>query len=321
MILILSNKWDLTVDLVIRELRKRQRPFIRLNTEDLPLCEATVSLPGGEILVADGRRDLSLSDGVRVIWNRRPGRPFDDVPRHKQPPRPIQRFVSDQWLSWLEATQLLENVEWINHPHANAVMESKIRQLSIAVEAGFLIPPTLVTNDPKAVARFLTAYRGRVVAKALYSPLIELDGGELFIFANRISELDPGADAEIRVSPSIFQKALEPKLDYRVTVIGDEVFAARIEGKGKEVPLDWRTEEEGLSFTRCSLPSEVEERCRGYVRRNNLVFGAIDLVECEEEFYFLEINPNGEWGWLEKTHGIPISRALCDLMTEIDDRQ
>ena len=28
----------------------------------------------------------------------------------------------------------------------------------------------------------------------------------------------------------------------------------------------------------------------------------------------LEINPNGEWGWLQKPHGFPVAETLCNLM-------
>lgn len=62
------------------------------------------------------------------------------------------------------------------------------------------------------------------------------------------------------------------------------------------------------------LPQHIEDSCREYVANAGLVFGALDLVEHSGEFYFLEINPNGEWGWLEKTVGVKISSAICDVL-------
>lgn len=35
MILIFSNKWDITVDFVVRRLKARRAEFVRINTEDL----------------------------------------------------------------------------------------------------------------------------------------------------------------------------------------------------------------------------------------------------------------------------------------------
>lgn len=146
MILILSNKWDVTVDFVVRELRRRAHPFLRINTEDLISEAATVALPNFAVHVAKGGRIYELSEEVHVIWNRRPGKPFDDVPMDKRPSAATQHFVSDQWYSWLEALQLLEGVTWVNHPTSASAMESKIRQLWQAVRIGFSIPDTIVSK-------------------------------------------------------------------------------------------------------------------------------------------------------------------------------
>src|SRR5579862_7923556 len=150
MILILSNKWDLTADFVVKELGRRHRPFLRLNTEDLRPGRATIKLPEFQMLVSKREEDVNLSDKVRVIWNRRPGKPFDDIPQAQRPPKSTQKFVNDQWFSWLEGLQLLD-VTWINHPQKNDSMESKIRQLSLASQIGFDVPRSLVSNDPSRI--------------------------------------------------------------------------------------------------------------------------------------------------------------------------
>jgi len=54
------------------------------------------------------------------------------------------------------------------------------------------------------------------------------------------------------------------------------------------------------------------------VKEAGLLFGAVDFVEHEGKFIFLEINPNGEWGWLQKPHNVPIAETLCDLMISRD---
>jgi glutathione synthase/RimK-type ligase-like ATP-grasp enzyme len=255
-----------------------------------------------------------------VIWNRRPGRPFDDIPPDARPSPATQRFVSDQWYSWLEALQLLSGIVWINHPTANGLMENKIRQLWLASKIGFQTPTTIVSNDPDAAKGLQVQYGGRIIAKALYSPLIEEPEQDYFIFTNVISgEIDPGDDDAIGVSPIVFQEPLIPKVDYRVTVVGDTVIPVKIEAQnGTPVDLDWRAQKDGLQFYLCSLPKEIEELCRSYVRQSGLLFGAIDLVEHNNKFVFLEINPNGEWGWLQKPSGVPIAETLCDLMILYD---
>jgi len=320
MILILSNKWDLTVDFVVHELRNREGNFLRINTEDLASGQATIRLPNLEILVSKQGRVLDLTRSVKVIWNRRPGKPFDSVPPTAKPSLAIQHFVNDQWFSWLEALQLISDVTWINHPQANDAMECKPRQLLLASRTGFRIPETVFTNDP-GEARALAGKHGqRLVAKALYSPLIEEPDKDSFVFTNEIDTADLAPEEEIRLSPSIFQQSLRPKVDYRVTVVGETVLPAEVQDQNGEncSHIDWRTKKAGLNFSACSLPPEIEDMCRSYVKAGGLIFGAIDLVQHDGEFFFLEINPNGEWGWLQYPHGIPIAEALCDMMISCD---
>lgn len=313
MILILANKWDLTVDMVVLELQRRDAQFTRLNTEDLPQWSAVARLPEGAIhLRYDGT--LLMASDIKAVWNRRPGHVFDDLAPERRPSVPTQRFVTDQWFAWLESLQLRTGVRWINHPTANGLMENKIRQLKMAACLGFSIPETLITNDAAEVRSWLSKLGGPVICKALYSPLIEEEHEDRFIFANLLESIPEDFTESLRVAPAIFQRALLPKVDYRVTVVGSQVFAARVDME--ELVLDWRTVKSGVNFTLCDLPSAVQDLCRRYVAVANLSFGAIDLVESGGEFYFLEINPNGEWGWLERPHGIPIAAALCDLLLE-----
>lgn len=116
-----------------------------------------------------------------------------------------------------------------------------------------------------------------------------------------------------RIAPTIFQELLAPKTDYRVTVVGKEHFACKIESTdGTKVPTDWRTKKDGITFLPCSLPSEVSKKCIDLVSRFGLIFGAIDLAQVGDKFFFFELNPNGEWGWLQKT--FPIAEALTERL-------
>lgn len=314
MILILANKWDLTVDLVVLELRRRNVPFVRLNTEDLPLWSAVAHFPSEEILLrSDDGLSIAASE-VSAVWNRRPGHVFDDLPPESRPSFATKKFVTDQWFVWLESLQLLKSVRWVNHPTANGLMENKLRQLKLATEQGFVIPETLITNDATEVKAWLSQIAGPAICKALYSPLIEEPDKDSFIFTNLLETIPDDFTESLSIAPAIFQRAILPKTDYRVTVVGSRVFAARVELADGIV--DWRTAKAGVNFVSCNLPLDIERQCQCYVAAAGLRFGAIDLLESNGQFYFLEINPNGEWGWLERPHGIPISAAICDLLTE-----
>jgi glutathione synthase/RimK-type ligase-like ATP-grasp enzyme len=48
-----------------------------------------------------------------------------------------------------------------------------------------------------------------------------------------------------------------------------------------------------------------------------LVFGAVDFI-CTPagEYVFLEVNPGGEWGMLERDLRLPISEAIAAALVE-----
>lgn len=318
MILILTNKWDLTVDFVIRELHRRKHPFLRVNTEDLIAEKATITLPDLQILVSKQGKTFNLSKEIKVIWNRRPGKPYDDIPKNKRPSLAVQKFVNNQWYSWLEALQLLPGIIWINHPQNNDFMESKPRQLWLASKLGFNIPKTIITNDASDISEKFKEY-GNVIAKALYSPLIEEEGQDYFIFTNLINETELIDVDSFKICPTIIQQPIIPKIDYRVTVIGSNIFPVKIISASKDtVDIDWRTQKENITFELSEIPSQIEYLCLSYVKEAGLLFGAIDLIEQDGKFIFIEINPNGEWGWLQKPNNIPIAETLCNLMVQID---
>ena len=111
------------------------------------------------------------------------------------------------------------------------------------------------------------------------------------------------------------QEFLNPKIDCRVTYVHGKLFPVKILQNGKGMYGDWRLRKEELEYIPFKLPSYVEDAICKLMKKLNLDFGGIDLAFVPEEYYFIEVNPTGEWGWLEVKAGINISetikRALC----------
>ena len=170
------------------------------------------------------------------------------------------------------------------------------------------MPDTVVTNSPDFAEAKVKRWSTGAVVKALDAPLMVIRGKERFVFTSRLHRTHLLARDAFATSPIIVQRRLRPKDDIRVTVVGDKVFAAEATGVTK---LDWRLERRAVKFRACGISSKVESQCRELVRMLGLRFGAIDLVRSNGTTYFLELNPNGEWGWLEAA-GLPIAAALVD---------
>jgi glutathione synthase/RimK-type ligase-like ATP-grasp enzyme len=123
--------------------------------------------------------------------------------------------------------------------------------------------------------------------------------------------------------PYLFQALVPKRYDVRVTVIGDEAFAVAIESQ--EVlasEVDWRRGDvDELGHRVEDLPCDLARRCVDLVSGYNLRFGAIDLARRPDGGYtFFELNPNGQWAWLEQRTGLPLRRRLADLLLECNEQ-
>jgi hypothetical protein len=315
MILIISNKWDISVDFFIRECRNRNLPYIRLNTEDIVHHEATISINASfDIVLTKDGTNYQLNDCITGIWIRRPGKVYE-FQNDDKPSSAIQKFVHEQWAIWLEALREIEDVVWINDPYLSSKMENKAIQLKIARSVGFVVPVTLITNSARNVREHFVKNK-QIIVKALYSPLIEEKNQDYFIFTNSIST-DQLDDKEVSICPSIFQERLWPKKDYRITVVGSTVMCVEIVMQSHESEnVDWRTLENKVEYRHADLPKDIKALCADYVKVCGLVFGAIDLIEHDGRFYFIEINPSGEWGWLQKQLNLPVAKSLANVFAD-----
>jgi glutathione synthase/RimK-type ligase-like ATP-grasp enzyme len=200
----------------------------------------------------------------------------------------------------------------MNHPASTYIAEQKVIQLTRAQELGFKVPDTLITNDPSQLEVWA---RGRewVAVKGLDTVLVREQGLEVFGFTSFMRS-DELLGSQIQSAPMIVQEALQDKLDLRVTVVDQKVFCAAITLEGAGVIGDWRKSKESLSFSRYDLPDTVASRCALLVSSLGLCFGAIDIAYSGGEYYFLEVNPTGEWAWLRTVEEHLIDRAIADYL-------
>jgi len=314
-VIIITNEEDVSADWVVRELRSREIHYLRLNTEHLADSRFSARPHIGKIQVQIGDRvhDLSSAQG---IWYRRPESPKNGLISALTPAE--REVVKAQWRATIAGFRCLPIERWINQPSLNIGAESKMFQLRLARRVGFHVPDTLVTNSRQDAQTFLRSHLEGAVIKALHAPLVEDPNMPQFIFSRRLeSELLDTADA-MESAPFILQQEIRPKRDVRVTVIDGLALGAAVAEPIDDV--DWRATEPRPDWVPFELPAEVSACCTALTRALGLRFGALDLlIDGSGDWLFLEINPNGEWGWLQKTCGIPIAGAIADALLRSDE--
>jgi RimK-like ATP-grasp domain len=311
-LLIVTQRDDYHADWVILELRARGVPFLRFNTEDYPTAVDLAWSSAGEAhLTIRGQRH-SLA-GVDAVWYR----------------RPVPPVMPDDWsaeqAAWAagEAREALMgawrtlDALWVNHPDRNRVAESKPLQLRVACELGLEVPDSLVANSEKAARTFLDEHAANIVCKPLFDGKVPSADEHQLFFTSRVDE-DAVSLSNLGPEPYLFQELVPKVCDIRVTVIGQQAFAARIDSQTSEhTSTDWRRGRPGeLRHTTMTLPDEVAERCVAVCRHFGLNFGAIDLALRPDGGYtFFEINPNGQWAWVEQRTGLPLRAHLVSFLT------
>lgn len=324
MILIITNTQDLTSDFIVREITRRELPFVRLNTDEFPKSAFGVASLGFveplRRIIRWSNRDkiLDFAQITSVLYRR----PVPPVPDEIITEPGIRKFCIDESYDFLRGLWLSLRCHWISHPEAIRTAEHKVNQLTVAQTLPFIIPKTVITNDPTEVLSFFDKCANGVVIKPLYLGFIDNPRQPKNIFTSIVKQEDLADIESVRFAPSIFQEKVIKRHDIRVTIVGEKVFAVKIgaDSLPPEIP-DWRFAPiDKLKYEKHTLPVELEKACLELVKRLGLDFGAIDLaIDSSGNYVFFEINPNGQWAWLETALDLPISQAMVDrLITGVD---
>ncbi|MGH3697156.1 MAG: MvdC/MvdD family ATP grasp protein [Pseudonocardiaceae bacterium] len=303
-VLVLTAPVDPTADMVLTHLNTGRIPFLRLDSAQFPREMKLTSQIGRHAPWQADLNGVSLSE-VRTVYYRRPGR-FE-----------FDTSISLAEIPWCEGQArfgfwgVLESLSatWINPPSSVHQAEYKPRQLAHAAAAGLTVPPTLVTNDPQAVADFAARQPHGIITKPLYARMPRTGDGRLsgVVYTSDVPP-DRYRDSSIATTAHLFQAKLAKTADLRVTVIGESVFATHIANPGE---LDWRRSHHNVTYRPYELPDTVLAGVHRLMRSLGLIFGALDFVLTNGDHHFIEINPNGQWGWIEQQTGQPISHALA----------
>ncbi len=308
MLLILTSDKDLTADFLIVELIKRDLPYFRLNAEELPRASFTFSSDGDgvrrEITVGPKTVDL---ENVKSVWYRRAIHPTALAELS-----PGERaFVTGELRHLAMGLVLNPGVTWVNPIDRVSVAEHKLYQLRVAREIGFRVPRTVVSSDPHVLRNFAAANEAGTICKPIFHGMFVDETSRYSVYTRRVTPESFAADC-VQVCPVLLQEEIRRGADVRVTFIGSRCFVADI--KGDSSLVDWRDPELSLEYAVSHLSDKVQTMCRRMLDELGLLFGAFDFVRTpDNDLVFLEINPTGEWAWLENRLGFPMRDAFVEL--------
>lgn len=300
MILIVSSLLDRHAQVMARVLTRR----------GVPVFIGDVMEFGGGARLAEhnGEASWTRADGTatsladtRKVWCRRNFTPnFDPALRD-----PCDRdFVRRQWTEFLWGTVCALGVPLVNDPYLQQAA-SKPLQLTLARQLGLRVPDTLITNQADAVLAFVEHHHGRVIHKTLATALDQT------LFTQRWTPADAAALDSLELAPMIFQEQIGGHRELRVTLVGERVFAAEFQVGGE---ADGRTDVD-VPFSIHTLPRPIQDRLALLMAALGLHYATVDLrIDEAGEYVFLELNPQGQFLYVEIKTGLPIAEAVADLL-------
>jgi glutathione synthase/RimK-type ligase-like ATP-grasp enzyme len=310
-ILVVSHAADDHAVGVLAALARRRHDAVLVDTALFPAGASLVERFGAGApayeLAFDGQK-VDLRD-CRAAWWRRP-QPYT---LHNGIAPEVASFTYTECNEAVAGLWAALDLTWVNRPELDEVAHHKPYQLAVATEVGLQVPRTLITNDPGEARRFVDELGlGRVIYKTF------LASEEHWRETRLVREEELAVLDRVRLAPVIFQELVQAA-DIRVTAVGERLFATAITAAPGGYDLDYRMDLPGASFQATELTAEISEGLRALMRRLGLLYGAIDLRRTADgDYVFLEINPAGEWMFVEERSGQPITEAVADFLIDLD---
>lgn len=311
-ILVVTDTVDAHADRLITLLRELGEEPVRLNSSEVSAQTTLVgrldkdSWTGNVTLHSNGR--IVDFTALTSIWWRKPNA-FglnDDLEQQRR------EFAIEESEHAVRGFLGALDCYWISHPDNIQRAGYKIEQLQRAASLGFDVPRTLVTTDPAAVRDFYEDCDGDVVYKVLTDPYLaarrfrergwDAPPAARFVATTRVTPETLARLDSVRAVPCQFQQYVPKRTELRVTIIGDELFAAELfSQEHAETAVDSRRYDVGVRYRAAVLPDDVAARCMALTRSYGLNFGAVDLIRTPDDRYvFLEINPNGQFLFVQE---------------------
>ncbi len=191
----------------------------------------------------------------------------------------------------------------ITKPSILRKAENKIYQMVYSSSNGWNIPKSYIGNNKHLSDEYKQSLS--IIKPLTIGKTYGKNGWELYQ-----TNLFRGIEEDITLTPVYLQQYITKQYEVRITIIGKEVYAVRIDTKNK---IDWRMDYPNHRYSLIDCPNDIIKKCYQMMIDFNLVFGAFDfIVTPENEWIFLEINPNGQWLWLEQSLGLDISYHILN---------
>lgn len=307
-ILIVTNSGDVHSDDLVRACSRKGIGCFRYNTDHIRTRGRIECHSGAATHIAVDDRSINLRD-VGLLIYRRPLDVTAAMLASEIEPWALS-FINQEWTWFERALPDLIRCKTINTPAANQVAQNKVAQLVRAKACGLAIPTTLISNQCNLLSGF--ASQRPSITKAI--------GNGSHLYAGQIRTgytIKAAADSfPTKQNPFTIgqvQSAIFPTAMWRIISIGSRCFGFRLAGSHLLDETDSRKVEEKLEGGPAPVPDDVRDGLLMLMRSFDILYASSDFIEDEKgKLWFLDLNPEGQWGAYEQRFGVPISEHIIE---------
>lgn len=318
-LLIIGTSKDIHIDSVVSNL-SHEIVYCRFNIDQYPsMIDMNFSFSSASLtnILVKQAEDIYDLSSVKAVWFRRIGAPILDPQIQDKAHRSFALGEIEAAIHGL--VYLLSEATWISKYESTRRAASKLYQLKLAVECGLSIPATTVTNNYSYAQQFINSHQ-HTLYKTLHSPSVIYEHGRSLIFSRLLNEDDLEYLHQVKYAPCQFQPYIDKAYELRITFTGDTFHTVILHSQ--ETPagkIDWRAAgRKEISYELSNLPTAIEDKLRMLMYRLDLHYGAIDMIVTpNNEYIFLEVNPHGAYGWLERSLNLSISKKFADYISKV----
>ncbi|WP_413483711.1 MvdC/MvdD family ATP grasp protein [Shewanella baltica] len=298
-ILMVTSSYDKTCSYLIKKFS--QLTFFRLDLDRFSDYYVTFSADGFTIKAANQYIDTGTCASV---YFRKPSMERLDSIFESH----YHAYIHKETYAFIEGIVESFDGTVLTKPSVMRRANNKVFQASLAAKAGFRLPEFAITNDVDLLKHFS---KNAGIIKPVAIGEITSGASKEFVQTNMI---DPAFEAKnFEYSPVYLQHYIEKEFEVRVTVVDGQFFPVKIHSENN---IDWRKPNNKVSYEACSIPSTIRDCCLNFMELCSMKFGCFDFIVKNSVWYFLEMNANGQWAWLEFETKHRISDAIVRYLTK-----
>jgi glutathione synthase/RimK-type ligase-like ATP-grasp enzyme len=298
-VLIFTSSFDKTCDYIIS--KYNEVSFFRFNIDLFSSYKITIGQ--NKFSIKNDFHEVS-SDTCKSIYYRKP------VPESLESifEKRYVEFAHKEIFSVIEGLVEAFDGKCLSKPSLMRKAGNKTFQAFLASKVGFKLPDFLITNDKNQINFFVD---GSVVVKPIAIGMLIDQGRKEFVQTN-LYDSQKSLNL-LKYTPVYFQNYIDKDFEVRATFINRKAFVVRIDSVDR---VDWRKPGNSVLYSIYSLPNDVMVSCLAFLEETQMSFGCFDFIVKNDEWYFLEMNSNGQWAWLEFETGLSISETLIRFLNE-----